>query len=514
MKRLPIARAEFKSFTDENFCYVDKTPYIKMLNEESAKYFFLSRPRRFGKSLFVDTMRAAYAGEKELFGNTFLENNWDWNVKYPVITVSFGAGSVKTSDGFKETVNFSLNSIAFQYNVEFDETKLATTQFRELIDKLYKKFNLSVVILIDEYDKPILDNITNGSANLMRDELAAFYSVLKDMEKYLKFVFLTGVSKFSKTSIFSKLNNITDISLSKKYADICGYTQTDLETVFTDYLHNVDLIKLKDWYDGYNFLGEALYNPYSILLFLESKEYDSFWFDTGTPTFLMKLLKQKTFYLPNIENSSLTKKQMGEFDIDQIDLSALLFQTGYLSIKSVQEVGFQTIYGLSFPNKEVRFGFNDYLLRMFYTVAADSSERSKLYLQIYYAITENKPQDLEKAFKTFFSCIPYDWYRKNDIAHFEGFYSSMFYAFFAAQGFDIIPEDFTNKGRIDLTVKTETAFFIFEFKMKTNTKNALEQIKERKYHEKYLNLGKEIFLIGIEFDEEVKNISAFESEKL
>ena len=513
MKRLPIAKAVFRDFIEEDLCYVDKTPYIKQLNDSIETYWFLARPRRFGKSLFLDTLRAAFAGEKELFKGLFLEKNWDWNIKYPVITVSFGGGTIKTIEEFQESANFSLLTNAKNYGVELSN-KFASINFRELIFKLNEKYNQKVVILIDEYDKPMLDNITKDNVKEIREELAGFYSVLKDTEKYLKFVFITGVSKFSKTSIFSKLNNVQDISLTTEYADICGYTQNDLETTFADYLHDIDMKKVKQWYDGYNFLGKNLYNPYDILLFLKNKEFKPYWFRTGTPTFLLELIEEKKYHIPELENITLPDSEMQEFDLDYIDLNVLLYQAGYLTIKKEIKLSDNYLYNLKIPNKEVRIGLTEYILRMFYTREFHTNDRIKLYERIYYAITDNKPEDLEQAFYSFFAKIPVDWYRKNNINKFEGFYSSMFYAFFAAQGFDIIPEDFTNKGRIDMTVSTETGIFIFEYKMKTNSKNALQQIKDKKYHEKYLNEDKNIFLIGIEFDEEQKNISMFESEKI
>ena len=516
MKRLPIAKAVFKKLIEGEFCYVDKTHYIKQLDDSDKLYWFLARPRRFGKSLFLDTIRAAFAGEEKLFKGLYIEKNWDWNIKYPVITVSFGGGTVKTIQEFQESANFSLEITAKSYKVELTKG-FASTKFKELIFKLNEKYKQNVVVLIDEYDKPMLDNITKKNVKEIRDELAGFYSVLKDMEKYLKFVFITGVSKFSKTSIFSKLNNIQDISLKEKYADICGYTQNDLETIFKDYLHDVNLKTVKEWYDGYNFLGKNLYNPYDILLFLDEKKYKPYWFKTGTPTFLLELIKEKKYHIPNLEGITLADSEIEEFDLDYIDLNVLLYQAGYLTIKKEFELGFRTHYVLKIPNKEVRFGITDYLLRMFYVSAADTNNRTELYKQIYFAISDNKPEDLQTAFHSFFSSIPVEWYRKNNINKFEGFYSSMFYAFFAAQGFDLIPEDFTNKGRIDMTITTETGIFIFEFKMKHNIKfklGAIQQIKDKKYHEKYVNLKKDIFLIGIEFDEEQKNISKFECEKI
>jgi len=510
MKRLPIAKTEIKEIAEGNFCYADKTRFIKDLVDDGHTYYFLSRPRRFGKSLFVDTLRAAFAGEKDSFKGLFLENNWEWNVKYPVISISFGAGTVETKEELNLKIDEKLNFIKEKYQLGSLINKTFSGRFEKLIELLNEKFNLPVVVLIDEYDKPILDNITKENVAEIREQLSSFYSVLKDSSRYLKFVFLTGVSRFSKTSIFSKLNNITDISLVEKYADICGITQHDLETVFADYLKDVDLEKVKEWYDGYNFGGSNLYNPYDVLMFLWEKRYKPYWFETGTPTFLLELIKQKQYFLPEMERVDLADTQLAEFDVSNIELNVLLFQAGYLTIHNTYQLGEHIYYTLKIPNNEVRLGLNDYLLRMFYTSGSNASSRSELYKRVYYAISQNRPQDLEPAFISFFESIPHDWYRNNDIAHFEGFFSSMFYAFFAAQGFHTIPEDTTSKGKIDLTILTNTGIFIFEFKMKTNPKNALQQIQEKKYQQKYLAQGKEVFLVGIEFDEVVKNISGFE----
>ncbi len=513
MKHLPIAKTELQKIVDGNFCYVDKTKFIKDLLDDGHEYYFLSRPRRFGKSLLIDTLRAAFAGEKELFKGLFLENNWDWNVQYPVITISFGGGTVLNTDELNATFKFSLKQIADNYQIELTEEYLPK-RFQELIIRLDQKYNLPVVILIDEYDKPILDNLTKENVDTIRERLSSFYSVLKDASKYLKFVFLTGVSRFSKTSIFSKLNNITDISLVPKYADICGYTQNDLESVFADYLHDIDLDKVKKWYDGYNFLGSQLYNPYDVLMFLWDKRYLCYWFETGTPTFLLELIKKRKFYIPDLENIEISADQLAEFDINNIQLDVLLYQTGYLTIKNCQVFNDIYIYTLKIPNKEVRKGLNDYLLRSFYAEGVNSSDRTRLSKNLYISLTENKPADIRQAFESLFAGVPYNWYINNNISEFEGFYCSMFYACFVALGFEIQTEDTTNKGRIDFTLFTNTSLFIFEIKMKKIKQNALQQIKDKKYYEKYLSNSKDIYLIGIEFDEELKNISTFEYEKI
>jgi hypothetical protein len=514
MKRLPIAKTEIREIAEGNFCYADKTRFIKELVDDGHNYYFLSRPRRFGKSLFLDTLRAAFAGEKECFKGLYLENNWDWSTKHPVVSVSFGAGTVDSKEELIQRIEEKLLFNNEKYRLAAFKNKTMPGKFEELLQSLFTKYDKPVVVLIDEYDKPILDNLTRDNAAEIREVLSSFYSVLKDASKYLRFVFLTGVSRFSKTSIFSKLNNLTDISLVAKYADICGISQHELETVFSDYLHDVDMEKMQLWYDGYNFRGSNLYNPYDVLLFLWEKRYKPYWFETGTPTFLLNLIRDKHFHTPILENLVIPESHLAEFDIDRIHINTLLFQTGYLTIKKEEQIGSHNFFTLKIPNNEVRIGLNEYLLSYLYSPVNNDNARSTLSLNVYKAITENRPHDLEHTFISFFESIPHDWYRKNDIARYEGFFSSMFYAFFAAQGFHIVPEDVTKTGRVDLTIITTTGIFIFEFKMKSLSQNALQQIKEKAYHKKYLAENKEIFLIGIEFDGEVKNISKFECEKI
>ena len=513
MKYLPIAKTIFKEIITEKCCYVDKTFFIKEFLDAHNKYWFLSRPRRFGKSLFIDTLRAAFAGEKELFKGLFLEKNWDWNIKYPVIKISFGSGTATSVAMLNSSIYYTLNKYANLYDIKLTVDNIAD-RFDELLQKLNSKFNLKVVVLVDEYDKPLLDNLTKDVADEMREGLSSFYSVLKDADEYLQFVFLTGVSKFSRTSIFSKLNNLMDISLMPRYADICGYTQNDLELIFADYLHDVDLNKLKQWYDGYNFLGSNVYNPYDVLLYLYNKKFKSYWFKTGTPTFLLELIKKRKYFLPNLDNIELSDSQMEEFDIHNIEIDVLLYQAGYLTIKKTYNLGDDIYYSLSFPNKEVEKGLNDYLVRMFFADGTDANSTTKLNQTIFRSLDANNPILLEKAFLSFFASIPYQWYVKNNIANYEGYYCSMFYSFFVALGLKVKPEDITNKGRIDFTVIMEKGIFIFEIKMKSNSKDAIEQIKEKKYHEKYLSENKKLFLIGIEFNEEEKNISKFNVEEI
>ncbi|PIY19162.1 hypothetical protein COZ13_06835, partial [Candidatus Desantisbacteria bacterium CG_4_10_14_3_um_filter_40_18] len=299
MKRLPIGIQTFSEIINENYCYVDKTRIIyELIN--NGKYFFLSRPRRFGKSLLIDTLKDLFEGREELFKGLWLENKWLWNKKYPAIKISFGGG-VRNTDELDIVIKNQFKNIYEDYELKDYEITLSNVMFLSLIRKLYKEYNSQVVILIDEYDKPILDNITDkDKATAIREDLKDLYSVLKEADSYIKFCFITGVSKFSKVSLFSGLNNLWDITLDERFATICGYTQNDLETVFMEYLVGVDLEKVKLWYNGYSWLGEGVYNPFDILLFLgsASREFKNYWFETGSPTFLLKLLKERKYYLP------------------------------------------------------------------------------------------------------------------------------------------------------------------------------------------------------------------------
>ncbi len=511
MKKLPISKAVFREVIEEECCYVDKTKYIQMIEEYPSKYLFISRPRRFGKSLFLDTLRAAYAGEKELFKGLELEHNWDWSKKHSIISIDWGCGTVTTKEELEIRMREILKENANNYNLTLTEESPAG-KFRELIIKLYKKYG-EVVILIDEYDKPIVDNLCKPVADIMRETLGGFYAVLKSSDQYLKLVFLTGVSKFAKTSIFSKLNNLKDLTYSKPYSDLFGYTQEELEDVFSEYLIDVDLKKVKRWYDGYKFLGSEMYNPFDILLFLDDKEYSFYWFETGTPTLLVNELKKEQKKIPDFNNIIVTETDLQSFDIHDMKFEVLLLQTGYLTIEKEYFKGIKKLYKLKLPNLEVQTALTEFLsMNLFYP---DTKKDSNVFSgQLYDIFHDKEPEKLEPLFTSFFEGIPHQWYKKNDIAKYEGYYNCLFFTAFTAIGFETIAESSTKEGDADLTVLADTAIYIFEFKMIKSPNSAMEQIKERGYYKKYLNYDKDVFLVGIEFDKKKKNISDFEVEKL
>lgn len=509
LKKLPIGIQTFSEIREDNYVYVDKTGIAyKML--DSYKYVFLSRPRRFGKSLFLDTLRNIFEAKKEYFSGLAIEDKWDWSVSYPVIRANFAKGRIETREELDEEIIRTLKENQEYLNIECEEKNSVSGCFSELIRKAHEKYNQKVVILIDEYDKPILDNITNPEvAKQIRDGLVNFYSVIKGSDEFLRFAFLTGVSKFTKTSIFSGLNNITDISLNKNYGDICGYSQNDVETTFKPYLEGVDMEKLKCWYNGYNFLGSAMYNPFDILLFISHEHlFDNYWFESGTPTFLMELIKKQNYFLPSLTNLRVDKKLLNSFDIENLDFEVVLYQAGYLTIDTVeQDEDGDIVYALKIPNKEVKASLNKYVISSIYK---DDTLRAK---PLSRALREENLEDFKKALISIFASIPYNNYTKNDMQAHEGFYASVVYVYLQSLGLDIVGEDVTNKGRIDLTIKMDKAIYVLEFKV-DGKGNALEQIKQKEYATKYLNDKKDIYLIGIDFDTSEKNISHFEWEKI
>jgi len=521
LQKLPIGIQTFRDIREDDYIYIDKTDIAYDIID-NYRYLFLSRPRRFGKSLFMDTIHNIFEGNKELFSGLSIEPKWDWDTKYPVIKIAFG--KVRTSDDLKKIIISTLEDNQKRLNIECNTKSDYSICFKELIQQVSKTYNQKVVILIDEYDKPILDNVDNLEvACENREILSRLYTEIKNADAFVKFAMLTGVSRFSKASIFSGLNMITDISLNKRYGDVCGYTQNDIETSFKPYLEDVDMEKFKCWYNGYNFLKSDMYNPFDVLLFIANDYlYDNYWFETGTPTFLIKLIEKNNYFLPNLTNITVDKKLLNSFDITNLDLEVILYQAGYLTIDKVDadEDG-DIFYTLKIPNKEVKSSLNKHIISHYFK---DNTLNAK---PLSRALRDKNLEDFKISLESLFASIPYNNYTNNKIHQYEGFYASVVYVYLQSLGLDITGEDVTNKGRIDLTIKLNDAIYILEFKVidngklkiKNETNSALEQIKEKNYAEKYHHYtlpptNYSLFLIGIEFDTSDKNISNFEWEKI
>ena len=433
-RKLPIGIQTFREVRGEGYYYVDKTAHIQRMTD-GGKHYFLSRPRRFGKSLLLDTMKELFEGSEELFQGLAVHDQWDWSVHHPVLRVSFGSGHFGKPGQLEALFNDKLDAVERSAGVA-SAGVTAAGRFAALIEALQESAGRRVAVLIDEYDKPILDALEAPEvARANRDFLRGIYSVIKDCDAHVRFTFLTGVSKFSKVSLFSGLNNLTDITLDPRYSAVCGYTEGDLDAVFAPELPGFDRDEVRHWHNGYSWRGgEKVYNPFDILLLFRQREFKAHRFETGSPKFLIDTL------LPDAARRRA----------DDAPLRELL-------------------------------AANDFA-------------------------------GLEAFFRTVFAGVPHQWHVRNDIREYEGYYASVVYSCFAAQGFDLVPEESSSTGRADMVVRFDGGVYVFEFKSvgKGASGRALAQIKERGYADKYRHLGRPVHLIGVEFSREDRNIAAFE----
>ena len=514
MKKLPLSISNLPEMIQGNYIYIDKTAYIETLVNEN-KYCFFSRPRRFGKSLLVDTLYHLFSSNENLFQDLSIYPHWDWSIKHPVLKFDLSKKRHKTAQDVKTYLLDQLATNQKRLNIHCNQVDDVSFCFQELIRKAYEKYQQRVVILVDEYDAPLLDNITKiETAKDIRSELDSFYSVIKGEDAHLRFVLLTGVSKFAKVSIFSKLNNLIDIGMQSNFSALCGYTQTELEQYFSDYLHGVNKKLLKQWYNGYQWLGESVYNPFDILLFFNNDQrYLPYWFETGASHFLVDMLNEQHYHLPDLENKRLGFTELNDFDIGRLRFDVLLFQTGYLTIHEEYDLSGDIVYRFSYPNKEVRKTLNHYVLSHYLI------HKKPPLSTIYQAFFEYDFQLLENAVTVLFDNIPCNNYTKNSIAHYEGYYASVMYAFLHSLNLTVIPEDTGNKGRIDMTVcftapqTGKNIVYIFEFKVLAEEKadgSAIQQIKTKNYAAKYQQKDTQIFLVGIKFSRKSRNIVGFD----
>ncbi|MDK2872456.1 MAG: hypothetical protein PWQ64_220 [Desulfomicrobiaceae bacterium] len=499
-KKLPIGIQTFSEIRREGYYYVDKTPFVAAL-AASGKYYFLSRPRRFGKSLFLDTLAEAFAANRALFTGLYLEDHWDWEKRHPVIRVNFASGVLHDPKHLEEHIHTTLERNAEALNVSIPGRSTSPAiRFDELILAAHRHCGEKVVVLVDEYDKPILDNITEPDiARQMRDGLRNLYSVLKGRDADLRFVFLTGVSKFSKVSIFSGLNNLRDITLASEFATICGYTDEDVDCVFAPELGDLDRDAIRHWYNGYRWGDTPVYNPFDVLLLFQERQFRSWWFETGTPTFLVEWLKKQQFFTPSLEHTFADDELLSVFDVDHIGLEAMLWQTGYLTIAQRESDGVLTAYTLRVPNLEVRMALNRSLLAAW---IPNDAEVMRHALPLRRAFAAADTQAVRQHFERLFAGIPHSWYDTSPIAQYEGYFASVFYSHLASLGLSIIAEDVSSFGRCDLTVRHHDTVWIFEFKVihqDTPTGTALTQIQTKNYAAKYRAPGVRVLEVGVEF---------------
>ncbi|MCK5807678.1 ATP-binding protein [bacterium] len=513
LQKLPIGIQDFDELRTNNYLYIDKTEILHRLITQ-GKYYFLSRPRRFGKSLLISTLTSIFEGEKELFEGLWIENKIEWK-KHPVIRIDFTGNSVKEL-GLSVAIRRMIDIHATKYGIELTQED-NRGRMGELVIQLHEKTKMQAAVLIDEYDKPIIDNLENiEQAEENRDILKDFYGVLKPLDPHLKFVFLTGVTKFSKIAIFSDLNNLNDITTHQRYSTMLGLTKEEINHSFSDRIpetcEKLSLTQkefdeqLQFWYDGYSWDAENfLYNPFSILRFFDAQKFENYWFSTGTPTFLVNFIRDKGIDITDLEAYPVTGSFFDKFDIVNIDIISLLFQTGYLTMKEKNRYGF-TI--LSYPNNEVKLSFSENLLESF--SRRKQSELGKISLALIEALEANDMETFQAEINALFASIPYPIF----IAEKERYYHSIIYLILKLLGVHIAVEVSTSRGRLDAVVQTTNFLYVIEFKMLPITaNNAIAQIKEKGYADSYQTDSRKKFMIGISFDPEKKEIGEMKVER-
>ena len=404
MASRPSARSARKASTTST-----RLPYVRRLVEEGSHYF-LSRPRRFGKSLFLDTLKELFEGNEALFEGLDIHGRHDWSIRHPVLRLSFGAGDFRQPGFLEANLMEKLAAAEADGQVTTDYTTLPG-RFAALLAALHRRVGRRVVVLVDEYDKPILDALeTPDVARANRNFLRGFYAVVKDCDAHVRFTFITGVSKFSKISLFSGLNNLRDITLDPRYAGICGYTDFDLDAVFAAELPGLDREEIRRWYNGYDWLGgQKVYNPFDILLLFDSRKFAAHWFETGTPAFLVETLVGRGVGSFALEEMAGTDELLSALDVGDMATEALLFQTGYLTIRDHERSGGRTVYRLGFPNQEVRQSLNDSLSRY---LAGDSTRQMANSIRLYELLKANDFTGLKALFHAFYASIPHQWLRQ------------------------------------------------------------------------------------------------------
>ncbi len=487
--------------------YIDKTDHVRRLVER-GKYYFLSRPRRFGKTLLVDTLQELFEGSEELFRGLAVHGKWDWSVRYPVVRLSFGGRNFVVPDRLHRNAMMQLDAAEKRAGVQCGYPD-ASDRLHHLISELHERTGQRAVVLVDEYDKPILDALGDRELALAnRGFLRDLYGVIKDCDRHLRFVFLTGVSKFSKAGLFSGLNNLRDITLAPEFSDICGCTDAELDTVFAPELEGLNRDEIRRWYNGYNWCGpERLYNPFGLLLLFAERRFGNYWFESGTPTFLVETLARRDLPTPRLDGMIGSESLLSTFDVDRMSVQALLFQTGYLTIAGEEDGR----YRLDYPNLEVRQSLGEALLEELLPVEAREETEN---LRLGELLAANDFRRLETLFRGVFAAIPHQWYMNSPVAKYEAHYASVIHSCFLMEGVEPVAEDSGSRGRADMAIRAGGRVYLFEFKVVERGREgvALAQLREKGYADKYRRLGRSVHLIGVEFSREERNVVGFDCE--
>ena len=510
-RRLPIGLQTFRKVRETGCYYVDKTGYALRLAEEGSHYL-LSRPRRFGKSLFLDTLKELFEGSRDLFKGLLAYEDWDWSVTHPVIRLSFGGGYFNQPGYVHTNLMAQLDRLEESFQVE-SRHGTGPERFSHLIKSLHVQSSRRVVVLVDEYDKPILEALEEPDiARANRDYLRGLYTAIKGCDAHVHFCFLTGVSRFSQVGLFSGLSNLRDITLDPSYWALCGYTENDLDAVFGPELEGLDREHIREWYDGYVWGGpDRVYNPIDALLLFRRREFKDWWFETGTPSFLIETLVRRGIPIPELDGKLASEKVLATFDIGEIAPEALLFQTGYLTLVGERWIDGTHYRQLGYPNREVRQSLNLHLRNY---LSGNDPNREAHSRRLGELLRAADFGGLEQLLRAIFAGIPFEWHTRNEIARYEGYYASVLYSYLVGMGLKVEVEGSSGAGRLDMAVRVGGRVYVFEFKVleRSGPGAALSQLKERGYAEKYRHEAEQVYLVGIEFSEKGRNIAGLEAE--
>ena len=515
LKQLPVGIQTFSEVINRNCLYVDKTAYIqKML--ELSKYIFLSRPRRFGKSLLVSTLQSYFEGRKDLFKGLYIEQvEKEWT-EYPVLRFDMSSSKHMKKEQLEDYLRDMLAANEERFGISTNNPE-PSLRLKNLIAKVYEKTGKQVVILIDEYDAPLLDVLhEREQLPVLRQVMRNFYSPLKAADPYLKFVFLTGITKFSQLSIFSELNNLVNISMDTEFASICGFTEEEVRTQMADYVDRMaegkgwdkekTLWELKNKYDGYHFTWPSpdVYNPFSLLLAFSKKKLDNYWFESGTPTFLIEMLRQFNVMPSMLKPTKAVSEAFNRPTENMTSVIPLLYQSGYFTIKDYNEIS--DLYVLDIPNKEIRVGLMESLLPNY--VQIDSYKGTTAVAEMYLALLENDVDQMLRLLQTYLLTIP-----QCDNTNYEGHYQQLLYVIFSLLCRYVDVEVRTATGRVDMVLQTAQRLYLFELKLNRSAEAAMQQINLKDYPARFAHCGLPIVKVGINFDAESHTISDWEIEE-
>ncbi|WP_417030346.1 ATP-binding protein [Butyricimonas virosa] len=503
----PIGIQNFESLRKDGYLYVDKTRLIHRL-ATTGRYFFLSRPRRFGKSLLISTLEAYFQGKRELFQGLAMEKLEKAWVQHPILHMDLNTAKYQSAESLDNILNDTLANWESLYGTTPTEVTLEL-RFKGIIRRACEQTGQRVVILVDEYDKPMLQAIGNDELQTKyRNTLKAFYSVLKTQDKYIKFALLTGVTKFGKVSVFSDLNNLNDISMDERYVALCGMTEEEIHHYFEEDIHKLASAqgltyeetcdRLKESYDGYHFVenSEGIYNPFSVLNTFDKMKFGSYWFETGTPTYLVELLKQNHYNLEQMAHEETNSEVLNSIYADESPIP-VIYQSGYLTIKDYDEEFGN--YTLGFPNREVEEGFIKFLMPFYTNV--DKVESPFEIQQFVKEIRNGKPDAFLRRLQSFFADTPYELIRDLEVH-----YQNVLFIVFRLVGFYVKAEYHTSEGRVDLVLQTDRYIYVMEFKLEGTAEEAIRQIEEKHYARPFETDSRQLFKIGINFDNKTRNI--------